>query len=110
MSVQNPEDGFHIAHFGAKWVIEEAIRQSGNPVRNSPTEQPLPKRLLVQRYYSAARYLSAAARDIGVSRVDVRDIAKAAYNCLTSAGHGMNAWYEQWFMVAPPGGPVVEGK
>jgi uncharacterized protein YbjT (DUF2867 family) len=87
LSVQNPENGFHVAHLGAKWVIEEAIRQSGIPFTILQ-----PSNFYQNDYWFKDAILQHSIYpqplgNIGVSRVDVRDIAEAAFNSLTTDEH-----------------------
>jgi uncharacterized protein YbjT (DUF2867 family) len=87
LSVHNPGDGPHIAHFGAKLIIEDAIRRSGIPYT---ILQP-------NNFYQNDHWFKDAILqysvypqpigDVGISRVDVRDIADAAVNALTTNNH-----------------------
>ncbi len=83
ISVQNVEKGPHIPHFASKIAIEQAIRKSGIPYtilrpNNFYQNDYWFKDVLLQ-YGVYPQPLG----DLGLSRVDVRDIAEAAVNALT---------------------------
>ncbi len=83
LSVQHADRGPHVPHFGAKWVIEEAIKASGIPYII----------LRPSNFYQNDFFFRQAILDYGVypqpigdkglSRVDVRDIGVAAVRALT---------------------------
>lgn len=87
LSVHNVTDGPHIPHFASKIAIESAIRTSG-----------LPYTILQPNnfYQNDVHFLDAITKygvypqplgSVGVSRVDVRDIAAAAVRALTGSEH-----------------------
>lgn len=100
MSVHNVTDAAHLPHFGGKIAIEEALRRSGlawtilrpnNFYQNDAWyKQP------ILEYGVYPQPLGS----VGVSRVDVRDIAEAAAIAFTQPGHagktydvaGSTAW------------------
>jgi uncharacterized protein YbjT (DUF2867 family) len=88
MSLQGIEEGKYIPHFGSKFAVEEGIKTSGIPytiLRPNSFYQNDSMRLkgpLLQQ----GVYL-APIGDVGLSRVDVGDIAEAAAIALTMDGH-----------------------
>lgn len=84
LSVQNPEEGPHIPHFASKVAIEWAIRDSGIPYTILQ-----PNNFYQNDYWFKDVILEHGVYpqpigDAGISRVDVRDIALAGANALTS--------------------------
>ncbi len=87
LSVHNPEWGHHIAHFGAKVGIEQAIKESGIPYTILQ-----PNNFYQNDYWFRDPILQYSVYpqpigDAGISRVDVRDIADAAVNAMTTDNH-----------------------
>jgi len=92
MSVAKVEEASHIPHFGSKIPIENAVKSSGIPYTI----------LRPNNFYQNDRWLREwivdhgvypqPIGDIGVNRVDVRDIADAAVNALTKSGHEGNTY------------------
>ena len=87
MTVQDPEGAPHIPHFGAKIPIEAAVRKSG-------CEWTIlrPNSFLQNDYWYKDLLLGPGVYpqplgEMGLSRVDVRDIAEAAAVALTEDGH-----------------------
>jgi uncharacterized protein YbjT (DUF2867 family) len=88
MSVVLPPDSHHIPHFASKIPIEAAVRTSGLAWTI----------LRPNNFFQNDDWLQQALQDygvyptpigsVGVSRVDVRDIADAAANALLGDGHG----------------------
>ncbi len=84
LSVHEAERGWNIPHFGAKIVIEKAIKDSGIPYtilrpNNFFQNDVWMKDGLMQMGVYAQPY-----GDKGLSRIDVRDVAEAAVNALTT--------------------------
>jgi uncharacterized protein YbjT (DUF2867 family) len=87
MTLQDPEGAPHIPHFGAKLPIEAAVRGSGiawTILR--------PNSFLQNDYWYKDAMIGAGIYpqpfgDVGLSRVDVRDIAEVAAVALTQPGH-----------------------
>lgn len=84
VSVHELERGWHVPHFGAKIVIEKAIKDSGIPFtilrpNNFFQNDVWMKDAIMQMGVYAQPY-----GDKGLSRVDTRDVAEAAVNALTS--------------------------
>lgn len=84
LSVQNLDDAPHLPHFGAKIPIEQAIKESGIDYTI----------LRANNFYQNDYWFKDAILqygvypqpigDVGLSRVDIRDIAEAAAIALTS--------------------------
>ena len=92
LSIHRLDDAPHLPHFGAKVGIEAAIKSSG-----------IPYTILRPNnfYQNDAWYRDAILThgvypqpigQIGLSRVDVRDIAEAAVIALTQEGHSGKTW------------------
>ena len=87
LSVQHVERGPHIPHFGGKFAIEAAIRESGldytilQPNNFYQNDYWLKDAILSYGVYAQP------IGNVGLSRVDVRDIAAAAVNVLTTDAH-----------------------
>lgn len=85
MSVQQADAGSHIPHFAAKVAIEDALKEGDaahtilRPSNFYQNDYWFKEGMLEHGVY--AQPLGS----VGVSRVDVRDIAEAAANALTSA-------------------------
>ncbi|HYR45837.1 MAG TPA: NmrA family NAD(P)-binding protein [Thermoanaerobaculia bacterium] len=87
LSVHNVEDAPHLPHFGSKIAVEIAIKASGLPFTI----------LRPNNFYQNDSWFKDAMLqygvypqpfgNVGISRVDVRDIAEAAAIVLTEDGH-----------------------
>lgn len=87
MSVHNVDQAPHLPHFGAKLPIETAIKAS-----DIPFTILRPNNFFQNDYWFKDVLLSYGVYpqpmgDIGLSRVDVRDIAEAAAVALTTSAH-----------------------
>jgi uncharacterized protein YbjT (DUF2867 family) len=87
LSVQHADKAAWLPHFGAKVGVEEALRRSGLPFtvlrpNNFYQNDYWYKDVLLQ-----AGIYPQPMGDVGLSRVDVRDIAEAAAVALTTSGH-----------------------
>lgn len=87
MSVHNVDQAPHLPHFGAKLPIETAIKASGIPYTILR-----PNNFFQNDYWFKDAMLSHGVYpqpigDVGLSRVDVRDIAEAAAVALTTSAH-----------------------
>lgn len=87
MSVHNLDGAIHLPHFGSKLPIELAVKASGIPYtilrpNNFYQNDYWLKDVLLQ--YSV---YPQPIGSVGLSRVDVRDIAEAAAIALTTDGH-----------------------
>lgn len=88
LSVHQVEQAPHLPHFGSKLAIEAAIRAS-----EIPYTILRPNNFFQNDYWfkdAILRYgvYPQPIGEVGLSRVDVRDIAEAAAIALTSSGHG----------------------
>lgn len=86
LSVLRLEDALHLPHFGGKLGIEQALKASGIPCTILR-----PSHFYQNDYWIKDAILGYGAYpqplgDVGVSRVDVRDIAETAAIALTSGG------------------------
>lgn len=83
LSVQNAEGGPHIPHFASKAAIERAIRASGIPFvflqPNNFFQNDFWLKDVILQYGVYPQPIG----DVGISRVDIRDVALAAANALT---------------------------
>lgn len=87
MSVHNVEQAPHLPHFGAKLPIESATKASGMAYTILR-----PNNFYQNDYWYKDAILQYGVYpqpmgDVGLSRVDVRDIAEAAAIALTTSGH-----------------------
>jgi uncharacterized protein YbjT (DUF2867 family) len=86
LSIHDAEKGPHVPHFASKLAIEEAIRRSGVAYTilrpNNFYQNDYWYRQAIQEYGVYPQPIG----DVGLSRVDVRDIAEAGANALTRSG------------------------
>ncbi len=86
MSVYMPEGSTHIPHFGSKIPVENAVKASGVPYTilrpNNFFQNDLALKDAIMQY----GIYPVPIGSVGVSRVDVRDIADCAVNALTNSG------------------------
>jgi uncharacterized protein YbjT (DUF2867 family) len=87
MSVHEVDQAPHLPHFGAKIPVEMAVKASG-----IPHTILRPNNFFQNDYQYKDAMLGYGVYpqplgDVGLSRVDVRDIAEAAAEALTSDGH-----------------------
>ena len=87
LSIHHVEEAAWLPHFGVKVGIEEALRRSGLPFTILR-----PNNFYQNDYWYKDVMLNAGMYpqplgDVGLSRVDVRDIAEVAAIALTSSGH-----------------------
>lgn len=86
LSVHDAEKGPHIPHFAAKLAIEEAIRRSGVPYTLLRPNNFYQNDLWFREAVTHFGVYPQPIGDVGISRVDVRDIAEAGANALTRSG------------------------
>jgi uncharacterized protein YbjT (DUF2867 family) len=86
LSVFGAETAAEIPHFASKVPIERAIRASGIPFTILRPNYFFQNDLGVAQVIAAGVY-PVPIGPVGVSAVDVRDIAVAAVNALTESGH-----------------------
>ncbi len=87
MSVHNLEQALHLPHIGSKLPIEAAVKASGIPYTILR-----PNNFFQNDYWFKDAMLNYGIYpqpigDLGISRVDVRDIAEAAAIAFTKPGH-----------------------
>jgi len=87
LSVHNVHAAAHVPHFASKIEIQKALADSGIPYTVI-----MPNNFYQNdyRYKEAILYYSIYPQpigDVGISRVDVRDISDATINSLTEKGH-----------------------
>lgn len=87
MSVMMPKDSVHIPHFKSKIPVEQAVKESG-----IAWTLLRPNNFFQNDYWCQAAIMTYNTYPqpiglVGLNRVDVRDIADAAINALTAAGH-----------------------
>ncbi|MFB3828557.1 MAG: SDR family oxidoreductase [Bryobacteraceae bacterium] len=87
MSVHRVDEAPHIPHFSTKYPVEQALRESGmewtllQPNNFYQNDFWFREAIVRQGVYPQP------IGNVGISRVDVRDIADAAVNALTQPGH-----------------------
>jgi uncharacterized protein YbjT (DUF2867 family) len=86
LSVHDAEKGPHVPHFAAKLAIEEAIRRNGIPYTILRPNNFYQNDYWYQDVILEHGIYPQPIGDVGISRVDVRDIAEAAANALTRTG------------------------
>lgn len=86
-SVHRVDDAPHIPHFASKIEMLEAIRQTGIPWVAIEPNSYFQNDLLVREPIAEMQLYPLPIGQIGLSRVDVRDIADATVNALLDDGH-----------------------
>lgn len=86
-SVHRVDDAPHIPHFASKIEMLEAIRQTGIPWVAIEPNNYFQNDLLVREPITEMQLYPLPIGQIGLSRVDVRDIADATVNALLDDGH-----------------------
>lgn len=87
LSVHHAEEGAHIPHFASKTAIEAAVRASGVPFTILRANNFFQNDFWYKDAILGYGVYPQPLGDAGVSRVDVRDVARAAVNALTGTGH-----------------------
>jgi uncharacterized protein YbjT (DUF2867 family) len=87
MSVQDADKAAWLPHFGAKAGIEEALRQSGIPFTILRPNNFYQNDYWYRDAMLGANVYPQPIGDVGLSRVDVRDIAEMAATTLMTDGH-----------------------
>ncbi|MGD9824535.1 SDR family oxidoreductase [Desulfobacter sp.] len=87
LSVQDLEQAVHIPHLGSKLSIEQAVKSSGIPYTILRPNNFFQNDYLYRDSMTLSGVYPQPIGDIGISRVDVRDIADAAAVALTTSGH-----------------------
>ncbi len=87
LSVQDLEGAPHLPHFGGKIGIEAAIRKSGMQYTIIRPNNFYQNDVWMKEALMSYGVYPQPIGDVGLSRVDVRDIAEAAVVALTTEGH-----------------------
>lgn len=87
MSVHNLDQAMHLPHFGSKYPIEAVLKVSGIPFTLLRPNNFFQNDYLFREAIVDHGVYPQPIGDIGLSRVDVRDIAEAAAITLTTPGH-----------------------
>ena len=93
LSVQDADKATHLPHFGSKFAVETALRASGVPFTILRPNNFFQNDLLFKDAMLGYDVYPQPFGDVGLSRVDVRDIAEAAALALTTnaaAGETIN--------------------
>lgn len=87
MSVHNLEQALHLPHFGSKLPIETVLKTSGIPCTILRPNNFFQNDYMFKETMIKHGVYPQPIGDVGLSRVDVRDIAEAAAIALTAPGH-----------------------
>lgn len=87
LSVHNVDRALHLPHFGSKIPVEMAIKASGIPYTILRPNNFYQNDYWYKDVLSQYGVYPQPIGDVGLSRVDVRDIAEAAAIALTTDGH-----------------------
>lgn len=87
MSVHNLEQALHLPHFGSKLPVENVVKASGIPYTILRPNNFFQNDYLFKDAMLKYHIYPQPIGDLGLSRVDVRDIAEAAAIALTTHGH-----------------------
>lgn len=87
LSVQDAERGPHVPHFASKVALEEAVRQSGIPWTVLRPNNFFQNDVMFREALVEHGVYPQPIGSVGLSRVDVRDIARAAARALTGSGY-----------------------
>ncbi len=87
LSVFMPAGSGHIPHFASKVPVENAVRNSGLPYTILRPNQFFQNDLALRDAILTYGIYPLPIGDVGLNRVDVRDIADAAVATLLDAGH-----------------------
>ena len=91
-SVHRAREGAHIPHFGSKLAILERIQASGLAWVSIEPNHYFQNDYWLRRPLVEAGVYPAPIGPVGLSRVDVRDIADATVNALLDDGHEGNRY------------------
>lgn len=87
LSVTHVEDAAWLPHFGAKVGVETAVRSSGLPYTILRPNNFFQNDLWLREAITQYGFYPQPIGGVGLSRIDVRDIAEAAAVALTEDGH-----------------------
>ncbi|MFO0722368.1 MAG: NmrA family NAD(P)-binding protein [Myxococcota bacterium] len=86
LSVHNADQAWHVPHFGAKVVVENALKSSGMTWTILRPNNFFQNDVWFKDAITKYGVYPQPMGDIGISRVDIRDIGLAAFNALTKTG------------------------
>lgn len=86
LSVQDPERAPHLPHYGSKLGVEAALQASGLPTTILRPNNFFQNDLWLREALVSYGVYSQPIGSVGISRVDVRDIAEAAAIALVESG------------------------
>lgn len=92
LSAYHVERAPHIPHFKAKMEIQKALRDSGMPFTVVLANNFFQNDLLYRESILEEGIYPQPIGDIGLNRVDARDIADAVVTTLTQAGHEFHCY------------------
>ena len=92
LSVYHVEQAAHIGHFKSKMEIQKTLRNSGMPFTIIMANNFFQNDLLYQESILEEGIYPQPIGDIGLNRVDVRDIADAVVTTLTQTGHEFHCY------------------
>ncbi len=92
LSVHHAERAPHIPQFKSKVEIHKALRDSGMPFTLIMANDFFQNDLLYRESIQEKGIYPRPIGDLGLNRVDVRDIADAAVTILTQAGHEFHCY------------------
>jgi|MudIll2142460700_1097286.scaffolds.fasta_scaffold01586_4 uncharacterized protein YbjT (DUF2867 family) len=87
MSVHNLEQALHLPHFGSKLPVEAALKASGIPYTILRPNNFFQNDYWFRDAITKNGIYPQPIGDVGLSRVDIRDIAEAAAIVLMTPGH-----------------------
>lgn len=87
MSVHNLEQALHLPHFGSKLPVEAALKASGIPYTILRPNNFFQNDYWLRDAMTKNGIYPQPIGDVGLSRVDIRDIAEAAAIVLMTPGH-----------------------
>ena len=87
MSVHNLEQALHLPHFGSKLPVEAALKTSGVPYTILRPNNFFQNDYWFRDAMTKNGIYPQPIGDVGLSRVDIRDIAEAAAVVLMTPGH-----------------------
>lgn len=87
MSVHNLEQALHLPHFGSKLPVEAALKASGIPYTILRPNNFFQNDYWFRDAMTKNGIYPQPIGDVGLSRVDIRDIAEAAAIVLMTPGH-----------------------
>lgn len=87
LSVHRAEAAVNVPHFAAKVAVERALEEAGLPYTILRPNNYFQNDLAMREPIAVHGVYPQPLGSVGVSRVDVKDVAEAAANALTEPGH-----------------------